>query len=195
MDSSQKKMETAIGRLRSTYREQIHPLGKLRIAYPGMLIKMQYFNLNRDGGGGVFRIHPRLSQIEIWPDTESATATQEKQLHNEEKMLEQIHRKTSLKNARESVMKSRKERRPPNRNDLSIIRGTRIRPEKTRRSMRDEKRRVITLREIEDALKSVQRETDRSRSAHQKHLEITLRPDAPVKLARYSPVKLIVEFI
>lgn len=184
-----------MGRLRSSYRDQIHPLENLRISYPGMLIKMEYLDENRDGEGGVFRIHPRLSQIEIWPDTKSATATQEKQLHNEEEMLEQIHRKTNLKNARESLIKARKERRPPNRDDLSIIRGTRIRPEKTRRSVRDEKRRVITLREIEDALKSVQRETDRSRSAHQKYLEITLRPDAPVKLARYSPVKLIVEFV
>lgn len=188
-------MRTTIGQLRSSYRDQIHPLEKLRIHYPGMLIKMEYLNENSDGGGGVFRIHPRLSQIEIWPDTESATATREKQLHNEEEMLERIHRKTSLKNARESVIKAREERRPPNRNDLAILRSIRIRPEKTRRSMRDEKRRVITLREIEDALRSVQRETDRSRSAHHKYLEITLRPDAPVKLARSSPVKLIVEFI
>ncbi len=187
-------MRTTIGQLRSSYRDQIHPLKNLRISYPGILIKMEYLAENSKGERGVFRIHPRLSQIEIWPDTESATATQEKRLHNEEEMLEQIHRKTSLKDARESVMKARKERRPPNRNDLSIIRGTRIGPEKTRRSMRNEKRRVITLREIEDTLRSVQRETDRSRSAHQKLLEITLRPDAPVKLARYSPVKLIVEF-
>jgi hypothetical protein len=188
-------MRTAIDQLRSSYRDQIHPLNNLRISYPGMLIKMEYLAENCDGEGGVFRIHPRLSQIEIWPDTESATSTQEKQLHNEEEMLEQIHRKTSLKNARESVIKAHKESRPPNRDDLAIIRDTRIRPEKTRRSMRDEKRRVITLREIEEALKSVQRDTDRSRLAQQKHLEITLRPDAPVKLARYSPVKLIVEFV
>jgi hypothetical protein len=188
-------MRTIISQLRSSYRDQIHPLKNLRISYPGMLIKMEYLAENSDGEGGVFRIHPRLSQIEIWPDIGSATATQEKQLHNEEEMLEQIHRKTSLKNARESIMKAHKKSRPPNRDDLAIIRGTRIGPEKTRRLMRDEKRRVITLREIEDALKSVQRETDGSRSAHEKYLEITLRSDAPVKLARYSPVKLFVEFI
>ncbi len=188
-------MRTTIGQLRSSYRDQIHPLEKLRIPYPGMLIKMEFLDENSDRERGVFRIHPRLSQIEIWPDTESAIAAQEKYRHIDEEILEQIHRKTSLKNARESIMKARKERRPPDRDDLSIIRGTRIRPEKTRRSMRDEKRRVITLREIEDALKSVQRETYRIGSAHQKCFEITLRPDAPVKLARYSPVKLIVEFI
>ena len=188
-------MRTTIGRLRSSYRDQIHPLENLRISYPGMFIKMEYLDENSDRERGVFRIHPRLSQIEIWPDTESATATQEKQRHIEEEMLEQIHRKTSLKKAKESVIKARQERRPPSRNDLSTIRDTRIRPEKTRRSGRDEKHRVITLREIEDAVRSVQRETDRSRSAQPKYLEITLRPDAPVKLARYSPVKLIVEFI
>ena len=63
-----------------------------------MLIKMQYFKVNRDEGSGVFRIHPRLPQIEIWPDIESAVATLNKQLHIEEEMLEQIHLKTSQKN-------------------------------------------------------------------------------------------------
>ena len=62
-----------------------------------MLIKMQFFKVNRDGGNGVFRIHPRLPQIEIWPDRESAVATLNKQLRIEEEMLEQIHLKTSQK--------------------------------------------------------------------------------------------------
>lgn len=188
-------MRTAIGRLRSSYREQIHPLRNLSISYPGMLIKMQYFNVNRDGGSGVFRIHPRLPQIEIWPDRKSAVATLNKQRHIEEEMLEQIHLKTSQKKARESVVKARDERRAPNRDDLNIIRDSRIRPDRTQRTGRDEKRRVITLREVEDAVRSVQREPDRSRWAHQKYIEITLRPDAPAKLARHSPVKLMVEFV
>ncbi len=110
-------------------------------------------------------------------------------------MLEQIYLKTIQKKARESVMKARNERKSPSSNDMSIIRDTKIRPEKTRRSMIDEKYRIIKLSEIEDAVRSVQRETNQSREARQKYLEITLRPEAPVKLARFSPVKLIVEFI
>lgn len=188
-------MSADIGQLRSSYRDQIHPLENLSIYLPGMLIKMEYLDEDVDGVRGVFRIHPRLSLIEIWPDTESAIMTIKEQLQVEEDMMEQIYLKTIQKKARESVMKARNERKSPSSNDMSIIRDTKIRPEKTRRSMIDEKYRIIKLSEIEDAVRSVQRETNQSREARQKYLEITLRPEAPVKLARFSPVKLIVEFI
>jgi len=185
-------MRTTIDQLRSSYRDQIYPLEYLRISFPGMLIKMVYVDEN---SGGVFRIHPRLSQIEIWPDTESAISTLKKQLGVEGEILDRIYLKTSLRKAKESIIKARDTRRPPDRDAMSIVRGTRIRPKRARRPSRDEKRRVITLREIEDAIRSIRRKDHRGRWTQQKRLEITLRPDAPVKLVRYSPVKLIVEFV
>ena len=188
-------MTTTIAQLRSLYRDHIYPLDDHRIFYSGIMIRIEYIDINGEGKRGVFRVHPRLPQIEIWPNTKSAHKALQKLMRFEGEIRDRINLMTSLRAAKESIAKARVARKPPDRNDMSIIQNTWIRPGRTRRTWRDERCRAIKIQNIEDVARSVQSDLIIIQEVSPDPIEIALRPDAPVKLLRFSPIKLIMELI
>jgi len=62
-----------IAHLRDRYRDIIHPLDRLEIAFPRANVRIEYVDRGNEGKKGAFRVHPRLPVLQIWPDSSSST--------------------------------------------------------------------------------------------------------------------------
>jgi len=186
-----------IAHLRDRYRDIVHPLDRLEIAFPRAKVRMEYVDRGNEGKKGAFRVHPRLPVLQIWPDIETGRRLLRDMASVEGEIVQRIHMQERLRDAKEAIVMSRARGEPPRRDDWRLVQESQIPPlMNSRRVDRDLEGRTIILKDIERSITSERRELLRRRRILPKEaVEIRLKSDVPVKLKPTIEVRLWVQFI
>jgi len=183
-----------ITHLRDTYGDRVHPLGRLEINLPKAQVRITLRDRNDVELEGAYRIHPRLPSIEVWPDVKTAVESMAIRNRREDSIVDRIDLQNKLRAAKEAVMDARLRGEPPRQEDVDFIDGARLRPTFPGKSVIDQPSRIITLKEIEEAIVSARRITGAYTRTSHKPFEIPLSYGAPARIMSTIPVILVVEF-
>lgn len=186
--------QPVINQLRDTYGDRVHPLGRLEINLPLARVRMTLRDRNDEELEGAYRIHPRMPSIEVWPDVKTAEESMVIRNKREDSIVDRIDLQDKLRAAKEAVMEARLRGEPPKQEDVDFIDGARLRPTFPGKTITIQPSRIITLKEIEEAVNSARRISGESNRSRYKPLEIPLRHGAPVRIMSSIPVILVVEF-
>lgn len=188
--------KSTIRSLRERYRDLVHPLSRLELKLSGATIRVEYIDAEGLGRKGVFRLHPRLPALQIWPDMETAYEYIRSLVRADETIIRSIEQLRRVREAEEAVMKARSRGKPPRREDWQIIQEARAQPIKLRPGIVDRAvRNLVTFREIEQAV-AIRRDEilQRRRALPKEPIDVRLRPDAPIQLRSRISIRLIVRF-
>ena len=183
-----------ITHLRDAYGDRVHPLVRLKINLPQALVRMKLRDQNDREKEGAFRIHPRHPSIEIWPDMKTARDSMEIRDRREDAIIDRIDLQNKLKAAKEAVMEARLRGEPPRQEDIDFIDGARLRPTFLGKSVTNQPGRIISIKEIEEAIVSARQMTEAKPRINNKPFEISLRKEAPIRIMSSIPIILVVEF-
>jgi len=86
-----------IAHLRDRYRDIVHLLDRLEIAFPRVKVRMEYVDRGNEGKKGAFRVHPRLPVLQIWPDIESGRRLLRVMPSVEGEIIQRIHMQERLR--------------------------------------------------------------------------------------------------
>lgn len=182
--------------LRGRYSDRAHPLSVLEIKLPGLIVRAEYIDTDGSGRKGVFRLHPRLPALQIWPDMDTANEYLRSLTQADEKIIRSIEQLRRFREAEEALIKARSRGEPPRREDWLVVQEARATPIRSRLS-RDEETTggLVTLKEIGQAVAAGKAEVLRKHRVLPKEpVKVQLKPGTPFQLKSRASILLVVQF-
>jgi hypothetical protein len=99
----------------------LSPLDRLEIAFPRAKVRMEYIDRGNEGNKRAFRVHLRLSILQIRPDIETRRRLLRAMAGVEEDIMQRIHMQERLRDVKEAIVRSRARGEPPRRDDWRLV--------------------------------------------------------------------------
>ena len=175
-----------ISNLRERFSDLVHSVNRLDFSMDDVTVK---FLIGE--GKGVFRVHPRLPAIQLWPTRENGENYLKRLSESNNHFREDVSNVSKVKAAREAILKARKRGMPPKASDMRVAGRVSSRIRRGASALQDRSMMEIKLDEIS---KSVEDAKLRRRSSQRNPMVVPLRLGVPSKLAKSLPVRLVINF-
>ncbi len=188
--------KTTMVSLRGRYGDRVHPLSVLEIRLQGVMVRAEYIDTDGFGRRGVFRLHPRLPALQIWPNLDTANEYLRSLSQADEKIIRSIEQLRRVREAEEALVKARSRGEPPRREDWLVAQEARTPPIKSGLSREKETTGgMVTLKEIDQAVASSKVEILRKqRALPREPVKVQLKPGTPIQLKSRASILLVVQF-